>query len=379
MPNLSFWEKDTFFKNIDYAVIGSGIVGLNAAITFKEKYPKRKVVVLERGVLPIGASTRNAGFACFGSLTELIDDLSTQTEDTVLSLVEKRWRGLARLRERCGDDFLEYKAYGGMEIFREEETPIFEECRNKMPWFNDKIGQITGNKATYAQANERINSYGFDGVKNLIVNKEEGQIHTGNMMLRLLNIAKEKDVLILNGITITSLHETSQGVEIGTNQGWEILAGKALIATNGFASQLLPNTDIIPARNQVVITEPIPDLPFKGCFHYDCGYFYFRNIGNRVLLGGGRNLAKQEEETAQFGQTELIQNALHKLLKEVILPNSTFKIEQSWSGILGVGATKKPIIQKISDNVGVAIRLGGMGVAIGSLLGEEGANMMLGE
>ena len=58
------------------------------------------------------------------------------------------------------------------------------------------------------------------------------------------------------------------------------------------------------------------------------------------------------------------------------MPNQKFEIESTWSGILGVGNTKKPIVQTISKNVSVAVRLGGMGVAIGSLVGEEGAELI---
>ena len=70
--NVSYWEQNVFINNIDFAVIGSGIVGLNAALTRKKKYPKEKVVIIERGPLPSGASTKNAGFACFGSISESV-------------------------------------------------------------------------------------------------------------------------------------------------------------------------------------------------------------------------------------------------------------------------------------------------------------------
>ena len=131
-----------------------------------------------------------------------------------------------------------------------------------------------------------------------------------------------------------------------------------------------------PARNQVLITEPIPNLLVKGCFHYDRGYFYFRNIDNRILLGGGRHLDKAGEATDTFGLTSFIQKALLDLLENVILPNQKVEIATTWSGILGVGDEKKPIIKRISPNVVVSVRMGGMGVAIGSLVGEEGANLL---
>ena len=132
-----------------------------------------------------------------------------------------------------------------------------------------------------------------------------------------------------------------------------------------------------PARNQVLITKPIKKLPFEGTFHYNSGYYYFRNINNRILFGGGRNLALETETTDLFGNTKLIQGELSKMLKEIILPNTDYEIDQWWSGILGVGNTKEPIVKMYSDRIGVAVRLGGMGIAIGSLIGKEAAKMIL--
>jgi gamma-glutamylputrescine oxidase len=88
------------------------------------------------------------------------------------------------------------------------------------------------------------------------------------------------------------------------------------------------------------------------------------------MWGGGRHLDFQTEETDNFGLTNIVQSSLEKLLKENILFGRKFKIEQRWSGIMGLGAEKKPIIKPVSRNVVVAVRMGGMGVAIGSLVGE---------
>ena len=47
-----------------------------------------------------------------------------------------------------------------------------------------------------------------------------------------------------------------------------------------------------------------------------------------------------------------------------------------WTGILGLGPIKKPIVERISPAVTVAVRMSGMGVAIGALVGSEGADLM---
>jgi glycine/D-amino acid oxidase-like deaminating enzyme len=156
---------------------------------------------------------------------------------------------------------------------------------------------------------------------------------------------------------------------------FEFSTSKLLIANNGFASVLL-NEPVKPVRAQVLITKPIKGLHVKGTFHLDKGYYYFRNIDNRILFGGGRNLDFKKEETSEFGETAIIQNELEKILKETILPNTNFEIDHRWSGIMGVGNQKKAIVKQLSSNVFCGVRLGGMGVAIGSLVGKELAELL---
>jgi hypothetical protein len=43
---------------------------------------------------------------------------------------------------------------------------------------------------------------------------------------------------------------------------------------------------------------------------------------------------------------------------------------------MGMGSTKNPIVEQLSDNVYCGVRLGGMGVAIGSLIGQELADLV---
>lgn len=106
------------------------------------------------------------------------------------------------------------------------------------------------------------------------------------------------------------------------------------------------------------------------------GFYYFRNINNRVMFGGGRNLNLKGEETTELALTALIQQKLEVLLKNVILPKTPFRIERRWSGIMGMGDQKNPVIKQVSNNVFCGVRLSGMGVAIGSLVGKELADLI---
>jgi len=369
--NLSYWEKEEWFSDVDFTIIGSGIVGLNTAIGLRKNHPKAKIVVLERGMLPHGASTKNAGFACFGSISEILSDLKSHSENEVLQLVEKRWKGLELLRRNLGDARIDFQQYGSFELFSNKNA-LFDTCTdqihdvNKMlrPIFKDDVFSVCDNK------------FGFNKVKeNYVFNQFEGQIDTGKMMASLLELAQTNGIKILNNTTVKSFNETVDQVEITLDSDYSFNTDKLLIATNGFAKHLL-DEEVQPARAQVLITKPIKNLHVKGTFHFDEGYYYFRNINNRILLGGGRNLDFKGEETTAMETSQLIQNQLEDHLKSIILPNTPFEIDHRWTGIMGVGAQKKAIVKQLSNHVYCGVRLGGMGVAIGSLIGEELADLV---
>jgi gamma-glutamylputrescine oxidase len=369
--NFSFWETQTYFKDVDLVVIGSGIVGLSAAISYKEKYKKANVVVLERGVLPSGASTKNAGFACFGSVSELLADIKKTGEATVWETVQMRIRGLELLRKRLGDKNIDYQENGGYELF--DTDSVFEECAGQIDHFNKKVEPFIRSKHTYSVENKQIAKFQFNGTKHLILNKKEGQIDTGKMMRNLIQLTVSKGIVILNCMEVHKIADANSCVKLLTNIG-EIEARQVIVATNAFANELLKLKDVKPARAQVLVTKPIPGLTLKGTFHYDEGYYYFRNIGNRVLFGGGRNLDFEKETSTGFSLNPKIHKRLDSLLNRMILPSYKFEVEQRWCGIMGVGNEKKPIVRKISPNVVCAVRMGGMGVAIGSLVGQLAVN-----
>lgn len=370
---ISYWENETFIKNIDLLVIGSGIVGLNAAIEYKKQNPKDKVIVIEKGPLPSGASTKNAGFACFGSLTELLDDLSKMSKDDVYQLVEKRWNGLQAMMKLLGKSNIDFQQNGSFELFMNNEESIFENAIDKIETINTDLKELFPSDV-FSLKDKAISKFDFKGVSHLIKNNFEGQINTGLMMKNLIDLCKEIGIDIYNGIEIKTILDLQKPTFLSSLG--RLQARKCIIATNGFAQQLLPDEDVKPARAQVLITKPINNLKIEGTFHYEQGYYYFRNIHNRVLFGGGRSLDFVGETTTSLTTTDLIQNELEKILKTVILPNTLFEVEYSWAGIMGVGNTKKPIIKNLSDNIVIAVRMGGMGVAIGTLIGQEAAQLL---
>jgi glycine/D-amino acid oxidase-like deaminating enzyme len=376
MSNLfSYWEQKSFFSDFDVIIIGSGIVGLSASLYLKLRQPSLKIGVLESGFLPAGASTKNAGFACFGSISELENELKSRSEDEVLMMIDMRWRGLEKLRKNLGDSAICYEQYGGYEVFKNNESDDANICIERIPWFNAFLKPVIKKHDIYAVSSDKIAESGMRGIFKIIKNKYEGQIDAGKMMRALLSRVQGLGVIILNNCRVQKIDSTSDYKNIISNQG-VFKSRSVIVATNAFAKNLIPELDVIPGRGQVLITEPIKDLKIKGTFHYNRGYTYFRNIDDRILLGGGRNLDFKGEETYEPGITPFIQQELENLLYDTILPGHKAKIECRWSGIMGFGKDLTPIVKEVSPGIFCAVRCNGMGVAMGSLLGEQVADLI---
>lgn len=370
---LSFWEKVTLLEDIDFLIVGSGIVGSACALELRRRNPDAKIVILERSYLPLGASTKNAGFACFGSVTELLDDLENTPRERVWDTVKLRFEGLERLLQRFSATDLNYENCGSYDLITNQEDLAL--YHPKLDYLNQQIEFITGQKNCYSFEKNVQNKFGFNGFKGGYFNRLEGAIDTGKLLLATQRELTKNGIIVLNGIEVNHFQTDHQGVMIETNYG-EIKSRKLGITINGFAKKLMPELAVDPARAQVLVTSEIKGLQAKGTFHMDKGYYYFRNIGNRILFGGGRNLDFKGENTFELDQTELIQHTLEDLLKKNIIPNQEFTIDYRWSGTMGVGNEKGPIIEKINPNTAVGVRLGGMGVAIGSLVGEKLASLL---
>ena len=366
---ISFWERESLLK-YDVIVVGSGIVGLQTAIQAKQLHPNYSVLVLERGLLPTGASTRNAGFAATGSLSELVADAKVMNEEALVDLFSKRKGGLDFLRKQLGDTAIGYSADGSHELLKATEADVLDQLDH----FNALLKEFS-REPVFQIKNDRIQAFGFDPsyFRYCLSNATEGGLHTGMLIKSLLQLAISKGVEVKTGAEVIDIMTLSDRVEIQVKDAFrsdrlDFEAAQVFVCTNAFSKRFFPEEDVQPGRGQVLITHPIEDLPFRGIFHFDEGYYYFRNVGNRVLFGGGRNLDIKTENTTAITLNATIQGHLKELLQQQLLPQHTFEIDMQWSGIMAFGDTKMPIVRSLDHRVHGGFRLGGMGVALGSMV-----------
>ncbi len=373
----SVWELESFYAPKDVIIIGSGVVGLWSAYYLKKAQPHLSVTILEKGIIPTGASTRNAGFACFGSVTELLHDIRTMGQDKTMELVQLRYDGLRRIRKVFSKDEIEYERNGGYELITAAQYPKLKQLKNDIGLLNILLRKTIKQDKVFKLADKQLTAFGFKNTQYLVGNKLEAQLHSGKLVTALLQKVQGMGVQVITQCHVTSFDKQQGLVSLNTNLPVPLTAKQILICTNGFAKQLLPAVDVLPQRGQVLVTAPLKKIPFKGCFHYDGGFYYFRNLGNRVLLGGGRNLAIDEEQSNELIITHKIQDGLEQFLKEFVLPGQQYTIEHRWSGIMGMGKQKMPVIKEVQKNIFCCVRMSGMGVALAPVVSNMVVKKML--
>ena len=356
---FSFWEIKGWLAGLDAVVLGAGLVGVNAALRLRECHPDWRIVVLDRSSLG-GASKRNAGFGCFGSPSELLDDWQTLGSEATVNLVQMRWDGLLALRSKWGDAALGYRPCGAVEAFT--DPFLLESCRAMLPELNDALEGVVGGTAFQHAPSVA----GMSGLAGAIHSPFEGDLDTAQLGHVLNRALHDACIPILAGLDVEHLEPRGEGWDVCTNQG-VMNTSRVLVATNAWARELL-DVDVKPAPNHVVVSQPLPDFNLKHTIHHDKGYVYAREVDGRVLIGGGRHWACESDAERIDRLVEWVQTHIDGA--------QGMEIAHHWVGQLGIGEVREPVVKQISPGLYAGVRLGGMGVAIGTLTGRKLADLV---
>jgi gamma-glutamylputrescine oxidase len=370
MPEYSWWERSVLERECDFIVLGAGLVGLTSAIFLKRSNPTARVRVVERSAMAAGASTRNAGFACFGMPGELLDDIAEIGPEAALKLVEMRYRGMQELLRLHGKEVLNYEACGGYEVYFQSDLHALQRVREQLSQLNHLMasGELPA-EFRFSFLRNPGNSHFLSGAIGSFVQPLEGVLDSGRLWESLQELCRKEGVEVVYGVHVNGVEEQPSGVLISANNDLQLRAKKLLVCTNGFTGGVFPElaSEVKPARGQVMVVRVSEtDLP-AGAFHYRRGYVYFRRLDeSHLLIGGARDMAFEEEETDSQETTLAITRELEGLLRDEIL-SDTYWLTTRWAGTMGVGEKREPIVRTHGSHIVLAVRMGGMGVALGTL------------
>ena len=373
----SYWETNRTLGHFDVLVVGGGMVGLWTAFHLKRQSPTLRLAIVEQ--LPsgqAGASTRNAGFACFGSPTELLDDLRHESQEDLLARLAWRYEGLQAWRSQFGEGDLGWQPGKGYEIFNTNQTHDWEAVLHNLDRLNALATDAGIPGTVYQEVAPPIST-----LLGCISIEHEAGLHAGMAHQALKSTVTALGVEYISGVAIPNQSEWRKDDptwSLPTAQGL-LCARHVVLATNAWTGALVNRTDVLPGRGQVLLTQPIAHLPYRGTYHADEGYLYFRNLGDCLLLGGGRNAFRQEEETLSGETTPQVQDYLEDYLRTVLLPGQAVEITDRWAGTMAFApnGSKMPILES-GEGTTIVARMGGMGVALSPEAGKKAAALVFG-
>lgn len=375
--SFGYWTASSVFAAYDVVIVGGGFTGLCAGITLLKHAPKLRVAILESEMLGTKASSRNAGFVCFGSPSEIQRDIETHGIEQVLALLRLKLKGVKVLTQFLKTRKASYHRAPAYELLMSDFPEAREKALDSLEPLNKVFHTAIGVSDYFKQNPALTKQYGLPGLGDVISMKYEAQVNPADVVAALTLLFKNLGGVFLNGCTVLQYERNQSKIVVQTTFG-ELKADHLVIASNAFAPTLQPKSSIQPNRAQVLVTSPLAKMPFKGNYHINFGYLYFRNMeGNRLLLGGARNVDPVTEQTAELGINNEIQTWLIDFIQSKLLPGLTHTVEAQWSGIMGFGSELLPTHEEVEEDVFMAAGMNGMGTALGPALGYETAMKIL--
>ena len=288
----SIWESQMLQASsqapLDALVVGGGIVGMNAALTLASRKPEWRIAVVDALPLGGGGSTRNAGFTCFGSPSELLDDWRALGPEATVDLVRMRWEGLQALRAMWGDKALCHRACGAVERSQKSHGLLAR--------LNEALEDVFQDTAFHAAPADSSTLHALCGQ---LRSPLEGDLNTGAMVQAMRAWLDRAGVAWWPGLKVEELTD-AQGLWTAAAGPLSVSARHVLLATNAFAQELI-DVDVRPVANQVLVSQVMPGLKLDHTVHHDRGFVYVREIEGRLLIGGGRQWnCRDDDEVADL-------------------------------------------------------------------------------
>ena len=334
----------------DVVIVGGGIAGIATAY-FLAKSGAKPLVLEARGVAE-AASGRNAGFLLAGVAENFVAAsrrygaakalriwrLTERTRSIVRSLVEEngidcelRWNGSDQI---AGDD--------------DEWRELEESAR---------LLAAQGVRVT-TKSSERSALYADDG-----------ELHPVKWVRGLAAAALREGARIHEDTRATSVGDGAVATSRGT-----VRADAVVLCTNAYTAHLTTSR-IRPVRGQMLATEPTARVIERPAYAKR-GYQYWRQrLDGRVLVGGWRDTAVEEEVGEEERTTERIQSQLDAFLASRAI---TARVTHRWAGTMGFSHDALPYVGRTGARLFVCGGFTGHGMAFGPASAEMIATLVQG-
>ena len=274
------------------AIVGAGYAGLATALELSRHGVD--AVVLERGVLGIGASTRNGGSVSGGvnvgkSFTGRPAEIDPERANRLLSDASDAFSLIERLiqEERIECFWQKRGRFVGAWAPRH-----YAAQEKRLQGLNDAAQSGAYMVPRERQREEIASDYYHGGM----VVERSASLHPALYYKGLLDACRRRDIAICAEASVEKITRNGEGWRVETSRG-AVTSGDVVIATNGYTGAITPSLRrrVVPIASHIIATEILPRelagslIPKKRSISDTkrvlC-YYRLSPDGSRIVFGG---------------------------------------------------------------------------------------------
>jgi sarcosine oxidase subunit beta len=257
----------------EVVIIGGGVMGTSIAFHLAEAGVSG-IVLLEQNQLGSGSTSKAAG----GVRANFSDELN-------IALGARSLEAFARFGERPGEEIDLHRVGYLFLLSSAEQVTLFE----KSTRLQNAAGQPT-RMIDVAEAVRLAPIVSPDGLTAACFSPDDGHCTPESVVLGYASAARRLGATLITGCGVTGIDAIGNEIRrVRTTRG-DIDTSVVICAAGAWAAGLAAMVDVdlpvTPLRRQIVVTEPIPDLPPGLPMTIDfSSTFYFHREGPGLLVG----------------------------------------------------------------------------------------------
>jgi sarcosine oxidase, subunit beta len=360
-------------RSPDVIVVGGGVTG--TSIAWRLAQAGHRVLLLERRGICAGASGRNAGNTGASSGMHA----APRTVRALYAITNANLQLMKSLPDELDKDF-ELRLPGSMDVLT---TP--EQLAHAKETVITKHDAGSDVELLDHEAARAIMPSLSPHILGATYTRDRGHLWPFALVTGMADAAVRAGAEIRIGARVQRLARSGERVTGVVVDGETIHATDVVLATNAWTPQLLPELPdgaLVPARGQILVTQPLPPLlacPFGTNFDKEYGR---QTPGGQIVCGGYRRLDVNEGlGTYREEVTVPVLAGIARCLTDLFpVLRGKARVVRAWSGIMGFTADGLPLIGRYDPAPGLTIAAGfnGGGFSWGVIVGKVITSLLSG-
>jgi len=365
-------------QNADVVILGGGYTGLSAAFHIRQKFPDKKIVLLEGACCGYGASGRNGGF-CIS--TDLIRELDSDDPEERQDHLDVSLYGIQFIKRMISEYGVEcdFEENGMLGVaLKENHIQELKEYQEKLESFNLK-SDFLGKEELKSEVISPMFLAGLNIPHGAILNPAK-------LAREMKRVVEGLGVELFERSVVTRI--TPGKVNLIDTELGEVRAPVMVLALNAYAGKLgFFKNHYLPVSVFQIATEPLSDVQWESIgWQNRQGLYDMRNMFSYLVLTAERRIVIGGSGAAYYNDALCAGNdksMTRKVLKDLFafFPSlEGLKIEHAWGGTTTYTLDRTPSVGVIGDHNNIFYGVGlSEGVPTTQTFGRIIADLMAGE